>query len=71
MTVVSSDGITATVEGWGEQRVVGALLVGELAPGSVVLVHLRDAVRLLEAEEAAAMTEVLRALTAESVEPAP
>jgi len=60
MTVVSVDGITAVVEGWGEQRVVGTLLVDEVAPGTVVLVHMRDAIRVLDAEEAAELTEAVR-----------
>ena len=60
MTVVSVDGITAVVEGWGEQRVVGTLLVDEVTPGTVVLVHMRDAIRVLDAEEAAELTEAVR-----------
>jgi hydrogenase expression/formation protein HypC len=62
MTVLSVDGITAVVEGWGEQRVVGTLLVGDVTPGVVVLVHLRDAVRVLDAEEAGALTEAVHAI---------
>lgn len=64
MTVTASDGITATVVGWGQRRVVGALLVGELAPGTAVLVHLNDAVRVLEPDEVEPITEAVRALLA-------
>jgi hydrogenase expression/formation protein HypC len=52
MTVLASDGLTATVEGWGERRVVGVLLIGDVSPGTHVLVHLNDAVRVLDADEA-------------------
>ena len=62
MTVIACDGITATVEGWGEERVVGTLLVGDVEPGMVVLVHLRDAVRVLDADEAESLTEAVRAI---------
>ena len=59
MTVISSDETTAIVEGWGERRVVGTLLVGDVEAGATVLVYLRDAVRVLDAEEAASLTEAV------------
>jgi hydrogenase expression/formation protein HypC len=62
MTVVAFEGIAATVEGWGERRVVGTLLVGDVEPGMVVLVHLNDAVRILDAEEAESLTEAVRSI---------
>jgi hydrogenase expression/formation protein HypC len=62
MTVVAVEGIAATVDGWGERRVVGTLLVGDVTPGMVVLVHLNDAVRILDDEEAESLTEAVRSI---------
>jgi hydrogenase assembly chaperone HypC/HupF len=66
MTVVSVDGIVAVVEGWGERRVVGTLLVGDVAPGEVVLVHLRDAVRVLDDDEAEALTSAFQTIVGDT-----
>ena len=65
MTVVSCDGIVARVRGWGEERVVGTLLVGDVEPGMTVLVHMRDAVRVLDEDEAAAITEAVQSIVGE------
>jgi hydrogenase assembly chaperone HypC/HupF len=62
MKVVACDGLTATVEGFGERRVVRALLVGDVAPGVHVFVHRGDAIRVLDDEEAEAMADAVRAL---------
>ena len=64
MTVVAVDGDAAVVEGWGQRRVVGTLLAGEVAIGATVLVHLDDAVRVLEPEEVEPLVEALRAMLA-------
>jgi len=66
MTVISVDGIIAVVEGWGEQRTVGTLLIGDVEPGMVVLVHLRDAVRVLDADEAEALTCAVRSIVGDA-----
>ena len=71
MTVVSSDDASAVVEGWGQRRVVGTLLVGDVAKGMVVLVHLSDAVRVLDAEEAEALRSSIEALGLASEHGAP
>ena len=66
MTVIACDDATAVVEGWGETRVVGTLLVGDVAPGMVVLVHLRDAVRVLDAEEASSLSDAVRSIVGDA-----
>lgn len=60
MSVISCDGLSATVEGWGERRVVNALLVGPIAPGTPVLVHLNNIVRILEPDEAGSLEAAIR-----------
>ena len=64
MTVVAVDGDTAVVEGFGRRRVVGTLLAGDVPVGATVLVHLDDAVRVLEPEEIEPLVEALRAMLA-------
>jgi len=64
MRVIESDGFTALCEGRGEQRRVNVMLLEEAWPGAWVLIHLSNAVRLLEEEEASQINEALDALTA-------
>jgi hydrogenase expression/formation protein HypC len=52
MTVVEGDDMQALVERRGERRRVSMLLVGEQPAGSIVLVHIDSAVRVLDAAEA-------------------
>ena len=52
MVVVEGDDMQALVERRGEQRRVSMLLVGEQPVGSIVLVHIDSAVRVLDAGEA-------------------
>lgn len=52
MVIVEGDDIQALVERRGEQRRVSMLLVGEQPVGSIVLVHIDSAVRVLDAAEA-------------------
>lgn len=63
MRVIESDGFTALCEGRGVQRRVNVMLVEEADPGAWVLIHLGNAVRLLE-EEASQINEALDAVTA-------
>jgi hydrogenase expression/formation protein HypC len=70
MTVVSTDGDAATVEGWGQTRLVGTLLVGPVAVGDVVLVHKNDALRVLEPDEVAPLMEAVRDMLGDP-DPAP
>ncbi len=64
MRVIESDGFTALCEGRGEERRVNVMLLEEAEPGAWVLIHLGNAVRLLEEEEASQINEALDALTA-------
>ncbi|MGO8955142.1 MAG: HypC/HybG/HupF family hydrogenase formation chaperone [Rhodomicrobium sp.] len=64
MRVIESDGFTALCEGRGEQRRVNLMLLDEAPPGGWVLIHLGNAVRVLEEEEASQINEALDALTA-------
>lgn len=52
MVVVEGDDMQALVERRGEQRRVSMLLVGEQPVGSIVLVHIDSAVRVLDEAEA-------------------
>ena len=52
MVVVEGDDMQALVERRGERRRVSMLLVGEQPVGSIVLVHIDSAVRVLDAAEA-------------------
>lgn len=63
MTVTTGDEVVATVEGMGETRVVSALLVGALSPGTAVLVHHNAIVRVLDPDEVEPIRMALRALT--------
>lgn len=51
MRIVETDGITALVEGQGEQRRVSLLVVGEQPVGTALLIHIETAVRVLADEE--------------------
>ncbi|MGO9170696.1 MAG: HypC/HybG/HupF family hydrogenase formation chaperone [Rhodomicrobium sp.] len=64
MRVIESDGFTALCEGRGERRRVNVMLLDEAAPGGWVLIHLGNAVRLLDEEEASQINDALDALTA-------
>ncbi len=64
MRVIECDGFTALCEGRGERRRVNVMLLEETSPGAWVLVHLGNAVRPLEAEEASQINEALDALLA-------
>lgn len=48
----------------GEERAVGLALVGDVAPGTWVLVHVDTAVRLLDPEEARLIADALDGLAA-------
>jgi hydrogenase expression/formation protein HypC len=52
MTVVEGDDMQALVERRGETRRISMMLVGEQPVGSIVLVHIDSAVRVLDAAEA-------------------
>jgi hydrogenase expression/formation protein HypC len=64
MRVIETDGLTALCEGRGEQRRVNVMLIDGAEPGTWVLIHAGNAVRLLEDEEAAQIGDALDALTA-------
>ncbi len=65
MRIIESDDFTALCEGRGERRRVDVMLLEKASPGAWVLVHLGNAVRLLEGEEALQISEALDALLAE------
>ena len=52
MVIVEGDDMRALVERRGEQRHVSMLLVGEQPVGTIVLVHIDSAVRVLDEAEA-------------------
>lgn len=52
----------AVCEGRGEMRHVGTLLLEDFAPGDWVLVHLENAMRVLDETEAQQISNALRAL---------
>ncbi len=64
MRVIESDGYTALCERRGEKRRVNVMLLEEAPAGSCVLVHVSNAVRLLDEEEASQIDEALDELTA-------
>jgi hydrogenase expression/formation protein HypC len=64
MRIVESDGFTALCEGRGERQRVNVMLLEEPAPGNWVLVHLGNAVRILDEEEASLIAEALDAVAA-------
>lgn len=55
---------TAVCEGRGEMRRVSTLLLEDHAPGDWVLVHLENAMRVLDEVEAQQITDALSALDA-------
>ncbi len=59
MRIVESDGYTALCERRGEQRRVNVMLIEEAPVGAWVLVHVSNAVRLLDDEEASLINEAL------------
>jgi hydrogenase expression/formation protein HypC len=66
MTVVEGDEFTALCARRGETRRVSMLLVGRQAAGTWLLVHLDNAVRVLDAAEAEAIDRALDGLAAAS-----
>jgi hydrogenase expression/formation protein HypC len=52
MRVIESDGFMALCERRGEQRRVNVMLIDAAPVGACVLVHISNAVRLLDEEEA-------------------
>lgn len=62
MQVLETDGILARCGGRGEERTVNLLLVGEVAVGGWVLVHLANAVRELEEDEVGPLNDALDAI---------
>jgi hydrogenase expression/formation protein HypC len=59
MRIVESDGLTALCERRGERRRVNVMLLEEAPAGACVLVHVNNAVRLLDEEEAGLIGEAL------------
>jgi len=64
MRVTSTDGLNAVCEGRGEDRPVSLMLVGKQPVGALVLVHLNNAVRVLDEAEAGDITRALNGLEA-------
>jgi hydrogenase expression/formation protein HypC len=64
MVVVEGDDMTALVDRRGEARRVSMMLVGEQAPGTIVLVHIDSAVRVLDAAEAKLIDDGLEGVAA-------
>jgi hydrogenase expression/formation protein HypC len=62
MRVLESDGFTALCERSGERRRVNVMLLEEAPAGVCVLVHVNNAVRLLDEEEAMLIDEALNEL---------
>jgi hydrogenase expression/formation protein HypC len=66
MRIMESDGLIALCQGRGELRRVNVMLLEAAPAGAFVLVHVNNAVRLLDEEEAAeidaALDELARAL---------
>jgi hydrogenase expression/formation protein HypC len=62
MQVVAREGIHALCQGMGEERRVDIRLVGEVSPGSWLLVFLDSAREVLSADQAARIGEALLAL---------
>ncbi len=59
MRIIESDGFTALCERAGERRRVNVMLLDEAPAGAFVLVHVNNAVRLLDEEEAGLIDEAL------------
>ncbi len=59
MRIIESDGFTALCERRGERRRVNVMLIEEAPVGAWVLVHINNAVRLLDEEEAQLINEAL------------
>ncbi len=59
MRIIESDGFTALCERRGERRRVNVMLIEEAPSGAWVLVHISNAVRLLDEEEASLIDEAL------------
>ncbi|HSO33475.1 MAG TPA: HypC/HybG/HupF family hydrogenase formation chaperone, partial [Labilithrix sp.] len=66
MQVLEHDGTSALCERRGERRRVSLLLVGDVARGTHLLVHVATAIRVLDAEEAALVDDAVRCLEAAS-----
>ncbi|MGF1462675.1 MAG: HypC/HybG/HupF family hydrogenase formation chaperone [Maricaulaceae bacterium] len=64
MEVIAADGLTAICRGAGRTDRVSLALLGPVAEGTHVLVYLGSAVQTLAAEEAARITDALRAVDA-------
>jgi hydrogenase expression/formation protein HypC len=64
MQVLEQDGATALCERRGERRRVSIALVGDVLPGTHVLVHVDAAIRVLDAEEAALVDDAILCLEA-------
>ncbi len=59
MRIIESDGFTALCERQDERRRVNVMLIEESPVGAWVLVHVNNAVRLLDEEEASLINEAL------------
>lgn len=64
MTIVEGDDVTALCAWRGETRRVSMLLLGEQPVGTLVLVHIDTAVRVLEVDEARLIDDALDGITA-------
>jgi len=64
MTIVETDGVSALCEYGAERRLVSVLLLSEPPVGAKVLVHLNNAVRLLDESEAGQIADALAGLEA-------
>lgn len=63
MVVVESDDLTALCRRGDEVRRIGMALLGAQPPGAHVLVHIDNAVRLLDPEEARLIDDALDGLS--------
>ena len=64
MQVTDVDGLSARCAGPKGEEAVSLALVGPVAPGAHLLVHLGSAIRVVEADEARQIADALRALDA-------
>jgi hydrogenase expression/formation protein HypC len=64
MTIVEGDDMTARAAWRGEERRVSMLLLGAQPVGTLVLVHIDTAVRVLEADEAKLIDDALDGISA-------
>lgn len=64
MVVIESDDMTALCRRGDETRRISVALLGQQTPGACVLVHLDNAVRTLDAQEAARIEAGLNGLAA-------